>query len=109
MRRYAANRDRGEAAIVAALRAVGARVLQLNEGRAGVPDLLVGFGSRLTLLEVKDPIGPQGGSKRDGQTLSQAQIAFHRIWMGYCEVVRSPEEALLAIHAISKEDARGGL
>ena len=105
MRRYAANRDRGEADIVVALRKAGARVLPMSfDTRAGVPDLLVAFRGRLLMLEVKDEIGAKGGTSRDGQQLSRAQVEFHREWQPHCDVVRSPIEALQAIGAVKIEE-----
>jgi hypothetical protein len=98
--RRKANRDKGEAAIVAVLREVGASVefLDLKDG----PDLAVGFRGRNYLLEVKDELGPRGGSSRDGQQLGEGQARWHPSWRGSVDVVRSPRDALLAIHAIER-------
>ena len=100
--RRAPNRDKGEPAIVAALRAVGATVGMLD--LSGGPDLLVGFRGVNFLFEIKDPIGPHGGTSRDGQQLSERQLKWHRAWRGNVDVVRSPQEALLAIHAITPSE-----
>lgn len=95
--RRAANRDKGEGAIVEALRAVGASVeyLDLTDG----PDILVGWRELNFLFEVKEPIGPNGGASKDGQHLSEGQAKWHATWNGQVAVVRTPLEALIAIGA----------
>lgn len=93
--RRAANRDRGEKLIVAALRAAGCSVAFWGEN--GAPDLVVGKSGRTFLLEVKDPIGPRGGTARDGQQLNERQLEWHRAWRGHVDVVRTPAEALQAV------------
>lgn len=102
--KYAANRDRGEKAIIQALRKAGALVLPLNLSRAGVPDLLVSYRQTLFLLEVKSPIGRRGGSAHVSQMLRDKQAEFHQLWKPHCQVVRSPLEALCSINAISPEE-----
>jgi hypothetical protein len=97
----ASRRDVGEALIVAALRAAGAIVVQLEpDDRAGVPDLCVGKAGRWYLMEVKSPPGPKGGTSRDGQHLSKAQeeFSYQAELRGLrVHLVRSVEEALAAI------------
>jgi len=93
--RRAANRDKGEAAIIAALRKAGCSVLPLS--MADVPDLLVGVRGACFLLEVKAPLGPRGGTSADGQQLRAGQVAWHRAWRGHVDVVRTPIEALVAV------------
>lgn len=100
--RRAPKRDAGEAAIIESLRAVGATVLMLDN--SGAPDLCVGFRGTNYLFEVKQPIGPKGGTSQDGQQLSERQLKWHRAWRGSVDVIRSPQEALLAIHAISPDE-----
>jgi hypothetical protein len=51
LNRYAKRRDANEPEIIAALRGVGAKVWRLDTPL----DLLVFFGNRFYLLEVKDP------------------------------------------------------
>lgn len=98
-----AHRDAAEPAIIAALRAVGATVHQLSG--EDIPDLLVGYRGRTTLLEVKTP-GLEYTDKRNGKTykrdgkLSEGQQAFFDSWKGGpCKEVLTPEEALYAIGA----------
>ena len=105
----AARRDESEPAIVDALRAAGATVVQLNG--PGLPDLLVGLAGRTYLLEVKNPLGPRGGDPGRGTgvarvsaggdgTLSRDQLAWWAAWRGSPPViVRTPAEALAAIGA----------
>ena len=115
------NRDRNEAAIVAALVAAGASVTILKadgettaivDGKpvrvhGGEPDLLVGYRGRSTLMEVKRERGPRGGKRGGGSTrpgqggdgeLTADQIAWRAAWQGEPPViVRTPAEALAAI------------
>ncbi len=79
------RRDANEAAIVAALRAVGASVEQLSG--PDMPDLLVAYHGANYLLEVKTPKGK----------LEPGQATWIRGWMADVHVVRSPEEALSSI------------
>lgn len=81
----ARQRDVNEAEIVRALEAIGATVTRLNE--AGVPDLLVGYQGKTKLLEVKRPLGPEGGRQRGGAhkqnqggdgILTEAQVKWWR-------------------------------
>ena len=97
--RRAPRRDKGEKPIVEALRRAGAVVRQLDG--AGLPDLLVGWRGSWLLLEVKAPEGPKGGKSKNGQRLKPKQQLFRVAAkvVADCEVhvVRSPNEALLAI------------
>lgn len=90
--RRAARRDATEDAIVNALRAVGCSVAYW--GADDAPDLVVGRLGRNYLMEVKQPIGPRGGSSQSGQHLSEGQVKWHRDWRGHVTVVRSALEAL---------------
>ena len=83
--RYDAQRDANEKEIVEALRAVGAKVLHLDD-----VDLLVGFRDRLYMLEVKMPKG----------RLNKKQQKFFREWAGYVWIVRTVDQALGLIGAI---------
>lgn len=104
----AARRDQSEPAIVDALRAAGASVTVIGQGD-GVPDLLVGFEGRNYLIEVKNPLGPQGGKGGGGASrpcrggdgvLTGEQLAWWAAWRGSPPViVRTPAEALAAIGA----------
>ena len=84
--RYDAQRDANEKEIVEALRAVGAKVLHLDD-----VDLLVGFRDRLYMMEVKTATGKLKKGK---------QQAFFREWAGYVWIVRTVDQALGLIGAI---------
>jgi hypothetical protein len=81
------RRDSNEAAIVQALRAIGAHVRHISA--PGVPDLLVLYRGAVSLLEVKGATG--------SATLAQEQLAAEG-WP--VVVVRTPEAALQAIKAM---------
>lgn len=96
LHRRAARRDVGERRIVEALRYIGAVVVQVSG--EGVPDLLVGYGGRTWLLEVKAPPGAQGGTSHRELTVAQADL--WALWHGVggpMVLVRTPLEALQAI------------
>lgn len=77
------KRDSNEAAIVDALRAVGATVERLS-GK-DIPDLLVGFGGVNHLLEVKVP----------GNDQTPGQVEWGLTWRGGpVWVVRSADDVL---------------
>lgn len=86
--RYAAKVDRGAQAIVANLRAAGAHVVVIKQP----VDLLCGYRGRNVLLEIK----AAGARKRKDQP---KQDRFLATWPGQVAVVRTSEEALLAIGA----------
>lgn len=100
--KYARRRDENERPIVQALERVGATVTRMDA--AGVPDLLVGFRGETFLLEVKLPLGPQGGVHHNGdgaRDMTAAQVAWWGRWTGRkAVVVRSVEDALRAIGAM---------
>ncbi len=82
----ARRRDANEAAIVQALRAIGAKVRQISA--PGVPDLLVLYRGQVTLIECKTKLG--------SATLAQELLSAEG-WP--VVVVRTPEAALQAIQA----------
>lgn len=100
--RHAAKADSNQAEIVAALRGVGATVVDLHAlGQAGVPDLLVACvvdGRRETLLVE---------CKAAGEQLSAIQERWHQWWRGRVVVVRSAAEALAAIGVSVPVPGRG--
>ncbi len=89
--RQAARIDSNQPAIVKALRSAGARVQSLAAVGKGCPDLLVGFGKRNLLLEVKDGAKPPSARK-----LTPAEEEWHSQWTGYGQVaiVETPEQAV---------------
>jgi len=90
--RRAARVDANQAAIVEALRAAGYSVQSLAAVGEGVPDLLVGACGVNVLLEVKDGSKPPSERK-----LTPDQERWHTAWRGRVSVVKTPEEALLAV------------
>ena len=80
--------DANQAEIVAALRDIGARVLDLHEVGKGCPDLLVEYRRALWLIEVKD--GEKPPSKR---RLTPAEEKFFLEWDTPI-IVKSADEAI---------------
>lgn len=85
--RRRARVDANQKQIVACLRAAGATVEHLHTVGAGVPDLLVGYMGRNYCLEIKG----------EGGELTPDQVAWFDRWDGQAAVVRTAEEACLAI------------
>ena len=101
--RRAANVDRNQPEIVAALRAAGATVEHLHAVGGGCPDLLVGYRGANYLLEVKD-----GQKVASGRTLTREQVVWHATWRGQKVIVEDIEQALRAIGApISTMQTKG--
>lgn len=93
----AARVDANQAAIVSALRHVGASVQPLHRVGEGCPDLLVGYMGRdgvrrNILMEVKD-----GSKSPSARRLNARQIRWHEDWRGVCVVVTSVDDALGAL------------
>ena len=88
--KYARRADGNQAEIVAALRAVGCKVVPTHTIGQGFPDLVCDFHSRTCLIEIKDPSKPKGDRK-----LTPAQAEFHAAWTGPIYVVETPEFAVL--------------
>jgi len=87
------KRDGNESAIIAALKAIGATVYPVS-GR-GVADLLVGFNGQNYLMETKTRTGK----------LTPAQVEFSAAWQGQYCVVRTVEDALIALGLMRGENA----
>lgn len=90
--RRAARTDANHAAVIAALRAIGASVEDLSAVGGGCPDLAVGFRGMNTFLEVKD--GAKPPSKR---ALTPDQRDWHASWRGHVVVVNNVDEAIKAV------------
>ena len=83
LKRYGNQRDANEPEIIEALEQIGCSVMRLD-----IPcDLLVGIAGRTYLLEVKSATG----------TLTPDQEKFTDLWRGQFSVVRSVEDALIAV------------
>ena len=85
--RRAAKVDANHRTIVAAFRAHGCTVQSLAAVGAGVPDLLVAFNGRNHLVEVKD-----GRRVKSERRLTEAQVAWQRMWRGDVHLVESVED-----------------
>jgi hypothetical protein len=96
-RRYSnGRRDENEPAIVAALRAAGAAVQQLDPP---LPDLLVSYRGELHLLEVKRIVSGRRvhvGTGGDHRGLTPAQHRWWATWRG-----RQPVIVLDAVEALA--------
>lgn len=93
--------DKGQRAIIQALELSGANVEDISGVGKGCPDLLVGVGSDLFLVEVKAPEGPRGGKSKAGQKLNDIQLAWKRKWeKAPVYVIRTPEEAIDLIRLV---------
>lgn len=90
--RRAAKIDANQPEIVADLRKVGCSVISLAAVGKGVPDLLVGFGTKNYLLEVKD-----GSKPPSARRLTKDQVEWHRLWNGSVFTITSTQEALDAM------------
>ena len=92
--RRVARVDANQSAIVGALRAAGAWIVDLSGVGKGCPDLLVcGPAQRVwVLLEIKD--GDKAPSRRK---LTAAQVGFHRDCPAPLFVVTNIDEALAAV------------
>lgn len=87
--RRAAKVDANQAEIVAALRKVGASVTPIHMVGSGCPDLLVGFGGRTLVLEVKDGAKPPSARK-----LTDDEVMWFGSWKGEAYVVETAEQAI---------------
>lgn len=88
----AARTDSNQAAVVSALRQIGASVQSLHRVGYGVPDLLVGYRGLTMLLEVKD-----GDRSPSARMLTADEREWHAGWSGHVAIVGSPEEAQIAV------------
>lgn len=87
-----ARTDKNQKEIVQALKRFGISVTSLANVGDGVPDLLVGYGGKNYLLEVKDGAKPKSATK-----LTAAQVKFHNEWRGKVVIVYSVQDALNAV------------
>lgn len=88
--RRAAKVDANQQKIVEILRSAGATVQSLAAIGHGCLDLLVGWGGKTLLMEIKD-----GSKVPSAQKLTEDQIKWHGAWMGGpLAVVDGPEAAL---------------
>jgi hypothetical protein len=86
--RRAAKVDSNQDAVVDAYRGLGCTVTSLAGLGRGVPDLLVGYRGKLSLVEVKTPKGK----------LRPMQEEFRKLWP--VRVVRSVEDVMQHVEAM---------
>lgn len=79
--------DRNQTEIVQALRACGASVHITARYGEGFPDLVVGFGGRTFLLEIKTATGQ----------LTEDEREFIDNWRGHVAIVRNETDALMVV------------
>ena len=85
--------DTNQQAIIEALKAAGASVLDLSGVGVGCPDILCGYRGINILMEIKNPTGL-------GNRLTPAEREFMDNWRGQAGVVSSIEEALTLLEDI---------
>ena len=98
--RRAARVDRNQTEVVEALRQAGCRVQPLHMVGKGCPDILVGRGGRLVLMEIKDGEKPPSARK-----LTEDEAAWHDLWAdaaqaGALVTVSTVSEALAAMDEV---------
>jgi len=91
MSRYRSKKDANQKEIVTALEGVGCTVADLSAVGSGVPDILVGFGSKNYLIEI---VGPDKLKRFPPDGLSDNQIEWHKVWNGSVYKAASVQEAL---------------
>lgn len=87
MRRVVSKPDANTSEIVEGLRQAGATVEHVLIPNGG--DLIVGFGQRNYILEIKNPHG--------FNRVSKGQADWHARWNGHSAIVRTLDEALREI------------
>ncbi len=92
--RRAARKDKNQNDIADALTKAGATVTDLSKAGGGVTDLLVSYGRKWFVLEVKNPNVPASDRK-----LTPAQVEWHAKQRAPVHVVMTPDQALNAIGA----------
>jgi hypothetical protein len=81
--------DKNQPELIHFLHKIGASVQRLQAIGDGCPDLLVGFGGRNFLVEVKD-----GSKPPSARLLTKDQGAWRAAWSGQYAVVESKEDCL---------------
>jgi len=83
------------------MRRLGAVVI-LMDGKAGLPDLMVGYQGRTILMEIKDPDSKWANrkSQRGVGGLDPDQAVFFAKWCGGpCLKIETVEEAIAALRS----------
>ena len=92
--RRAARVDGNQPEVVAKLREKGCVVSHLHTIGMGVPDILVGYGGRNYLFEIKDPTRPLSQRR-----LTQDEQRWHIAWneKGSVHTIESAEQGMTII------------
>lgn len=99
-RSYTPHRtDGNHAEIVAALKQIGASVLDIHDIGGGAPDLLIGYRGMNLLLEVKDGDKPPSHRK-----LTPDERDFFDEWRGLIYVVYNPVDAVTLVDKMTQSD-----
>lgn len=80
-----------------ALRRCGATVAITSALGNGFADIVVGYGGRNYLVEIKDGSQPEGAQK-----LTPDEATFHEKWRGQIVIIRSVEEAINFLNISTK-------
>lgn len=86
--------DGNQKQITKELRAAGCTVAILSNLGKGIPDILVGYGKRNYLVELKDPAQPKSKQK-----LTPDEVAFFETWKGGCLIATTTQQILDVIQA----------
>ena len=94
MTRYAKRTDDNHADVVQEVRDAlpEATVFDLSGTGKGAPDLLIGFGGRNYLVELKD-----GEKTPSARSLTEAQQKFHGTWQGQVAIATTAAGVVAAI------------
>lgn len=65
----------------------------------GFPDIVVGYGGRNYLFEIKD-----GSKPKSAQKLTKAEELFHGLWEGQVNIVRNFDEIITIINKNHKNE-----
>ncbi len=89
--------DVNQPEIVKSLRKMGCLVWITSDLGKGAPDLVVGVGKTLKMVEVKD-----GGKPLSARKLTPDEAIFHNLWKDHILILNSVEEAIEWVNMIRK-------
>jgi len=82
VRHYSAKADRNQPEIVKEFRKLGATVAHIHSVGGGVPDIIIGYKGKTTIIEIKDGTGALTPKEKD----------FADKWRGSLYICRDVEE-----------------
>jgi hypothetical protein len=103
--RQRARTDSTQAAIVAALRQAGATVHDTSKVGGGFPDIIAGRVMPCPFCQAHTPRNVLIECKAGRGKLNKLQEEFHASWRGPITVVKTVEEALVAVGLADGRDA----